>query len=212
MDAKLKKLRIKYKMEGYGLYWYCLELIAGSVEKSNLTFELEHDAEILANDTDIHVDRINEMMQFMIGLRLFEDNHRIITCLKMATRTDEYTHKLVKSRKNIPTKSRHTPDKVRSNRIEEKRIEEKRVGQRTRFSAPESGDVDEFALQNKLDLTNFFDYYTANGWVTGRSNKMKDWRAAARAWSRRKFQSEKSSEKSSVSGYNDPNYLSGAAI
>ena len=28
-DAKLKKLRMKYGLEGYGMYWYCLELIAG---------------------------------------------------------------------------------------------------------------------------------------------------------------------------------------
>jgi hypothetical protein len=43
-DAKLKKLRLKYGAQGYGIYWYCLELIARNVEKHNLTFELEHDA------------------------------------------------------------------------------------------------------------------------------------------------------------------------
>jgi hypothetical protein len=48
-DAKLKKVRIKYGMQGYGLYWYCLELIAGNVDVDNITFELEHDAEIIAH-------------------------------------------------------------------------------------------------------------------------------------------------------------------
>ena len=30
----------------------------------------------------------------------------------------------------------------------------------------------------------FFDYYQANGWMAGK-NHMKDWKAAARNWSRR---------------------------
>ena len=32
MDAKLKKLRLRYGLEGYGLYWYLLECIARTVE------------------------------------------------------------------------------------------------------------------------------------------------------------------------------------
>ena len=31
-DAKLKKLRLKYGAQGYGIYWYCLELIARNVK------------------------------------------------------------------------------------------------------------------------------------------------------------------------------------
>ncbi|MBL4853835.1 MAG: DUF4373 domain-containing protein, partial [Robiginitomaculum sp.] len=49
LDSKLKLVRLKYKMEGYGLYWYCLELIAADAEKHNLTFELEHDAELISS-------------------------------------------------------------------------------------------------------------------------------------------------------------------
>ncbi|MEH6451299.1 MAG: Lin1244/Lin1753 domain-containing protein, partial [Oleispira sp.] len=32
-DAKLKRMRMKYGLEGYGLYWYCLELIAADVDR-----------------------------------------------------------------------------------------------------------------------------------------------------------------------------------
>lgn len=81
-DAKLRKLRIKYGMEGYGLYWYCLELIAQIVDKNNLTFELEHDAEIISHDTGIHVERVQEMMTSMVNLGLFENNNGAVTCLK----------------------------------------------------------------------------------------------------------------------------------
>jgi len=33
-DAKLRRLMLAYGMEGYGLYWYCVELIAGDVSWS----------------------------------------------------------------------------------------------------------------------------------------------------------------------------------
>lgn len=89
MDAKLRKVRIKYGMEGYGLYWYCLELIAQEVDEHNLSFELEHDAEIIGYDTNIDQERVQEMMETMCKLGLFEDKSGVITCLKMAKRLDQ---------------------------------------------------------------------------------------------------------------------------
>lgn len=88
-DAKLKRLRMKYGLEGYGLYWYCIEIIAGNIDKDNLTFELEHDAEIIAYDTGIHYERVQEMMSYMVSLDLFEQNGHMITCLKLAKRLDK---------------------------------------------------------------------------------------------------------------------------
>jgi len=126
-DAKLRKVRLKYGMEGYGLYWYCLELIAQNVEKHNLSFELEHDAEIIAADVGIHFELVQEMMTFMVELGLFEQENGIITCLKLARRTDEYTSKIIKQLGSVPILSRQSPDKVRSNRREEKRLEQNRT-------------------------------------------------------------------------------------
>lgn len=126
-DAKLRKLRHKYGAIGYGIYWYCLELIARNVGKNNLTFELEHDAELIAEDFKLSSELVAEMMTYMVNLGLFENTNGIITCLKMSTRTDEYTQKLIsKSKKtpdNIPTISGEKPRK--SVLIEEKRREEK---------------------------------------------------------------------------------------
>ncbi len=120
-DAKLRHVRLKYGMEGYGLYWYCLELIAQNVERHNLSFELEHDAEIISADVGIHFELVQEMMMFMIDLGLFERSNGVITCLKLASRTDEYTQKLLRSIPNVPTVSRQCPDKVPPNRIEQKK-------------------------------------------------------------------------------------------
>ena len=122
-DAKLKRVRLKYGMEGYGLYWYCLELIAQNVEKHNLSFELEHDAEIISADVGIHYELVQEMMTYMVDLDLFEDTDGIITCLKLAARSDEYTQKLLRNNPIVPIVSRQSPDKVPPNRTEQKRLE-----------------------------------------------------------------------------------------
>ena len=125
-DAKLRKLRLKYGASGYGVYWYCLELIARNVDKHNLTFELEHDAVLIADDFNLSSELVQEMMAYMVDLRLFENSRGVITCLKMSTRTDEYTSKLISNIKNntdkLPTISGENPRK--SELREEKRREE----------------------------------------------------------------------------------------
>lgn len=128
LDAKLQEVLLDYGLEGYGLYWYCLELISGTVTPDNLTFELEHDARIIARNVGSTVQKVEEMMTKFIELGLFDNDDGVIKCLKLAKKTDEYTAKLL-------TKSRQTPDKVptlsgqnpeKSVLIEENRIEEKR--------------------------------------------------------------------------------------
>lgn len=76
-------------MEGYGLYWYCLEMIAGLIDRNHLTFELEHDAELIAHDTGIHYELVQEMMTYMVNQGLFENSSGTITCIKMAKRIDQ---------------------------------------------------------------------------------------------------------------------------
>lgn len=120
IDAKLKRLRLKYGMEGYGLYWYLLECIARTIEPHNLTFELEEDAELIAAEVNIHRDRVEEMMLFLCEQGLFENVDGRITCLKMASRSDEYTLKLIRKENSIQTNSGQAPDKVPPIRIEEK--------------------------------------------------------------------------------------------
>lgn len=54
-----------------------------------------------------------------------------------------------------------------------------------RFTPPTIDEVQEYCSTrgNKVDTQRFYDFYTANGWVQGRSGKpIKDWRAAVRTW------------------------------
>ena len=183
-DAKLRKLRLKYGATGYGIYWYCLELIARNVEKHNLTFELEHDAILIGDDFKLSGEFVQEMMAYMVDLGLFENTDGVITCLKMLTRTDEYTQKLIKELKNtpdtIPTISEETPRK--SVLIEEKRREEKDIPKsKNKISLPENFSISESVLlwaeknnHSQIDahFNNFVLVAKANGY------KYADWDSA----------------------------------
>lgn len=128
LDAKLQEVLLDYGLEGYGLYWYCLELISGTVTPDNLTFELEHDARIIARNTGSSVQRVEEMMEKFIALGLFEASDGVVKCLKLAKKTDEYTAKLLSKYRQapdkLPTSSGQNPKKsvlIEKNRTEEKR-------------------------------------------------------------------------------------------
>ena len=63
-----------------------------------------------------------------------------------------------------------------------------KTAKRTAFVAPEIEEVKGFFLTicgTETDAECFYDHFTANGWRAGR-NPMKDWKAAARNWVRRK--------------------------
>jgi hypothetical protein len=86
LDEKLQEVLLDYGLEGYGLYWYCLELIVGKTSADNITFELKHDARIIARNTGSTVQRVEEMMKRFITVGLFENDGNKITCLKVAKR------------------------------------------------------------------------------------------------------------------------------
>jgi len=88
-DNKLQNVLLDYGLEGYGLYWYCIELIAGRVDKDKFTFELEHDARIIARNTGSTPQKVEEMMRYFVKVGLFEDSDGVITCLKLAKRLDK---------------------------------------------------------------------------------------------------------------------------
>ena len=87
-DTKLKKLLMKYGAEGYGLYWYCVEHVCANVDPK-LTFELEHDSEILAHELKVDTLLVEEMMRYMVSVGLFEESNGIVTCLKLAKHLGE---------------------------------------------------------------------------------------------------------------------------
>jgi hypothetical protein len=78
---------------GYAIYFHCLELIAGDITETHITFELEHDSEIIADDLKIQgtkdmsaIDVVNMVMRDIVDLGLFESSESRIFCFKMLKR------------------------------------------------------------------------------------------------------------------------------
>jgi hypothetical protein len=63
-------------------------------------------------------------------------------------------------------------------------VVEKPKAKSSKFIPPKQSDIKLFEVNEKLNLSGFFDYYESNGWKVGK-NTMKDWKAAARGWSKR---------------------------
>lgn len=232
MDFKIKKLLIRYGAIGYAVYFHCLELIADTVDVNNITFELEHDSEIIADDLRIKGtseksgrELVEEIMRYMVELNLFQEDNGHIFCFKMLKRIDTSMTSNAKFREVInEAKKNHdavmiTSDSVMQDKIrqEEKRKEKKRLEEtkeegeqapthpKARFLKPTLEEIREYCLSrnNYVDPERFYDYYEANGWKVGK-NPMKDWRAAVRTWeSREKSEAPKKTKKQE---YSDEEY------
>lgn len=196
MDSKLQEVLLDYGLEGYGLYWYCLELVAMGVDKQNLTFELEHDARVIARMAGSTPQRVEEMMRRFIELGLFEGNANMITCLSLAKRCDEYTNKLLR---NQPVGQ--SPDRlpIKSALIEENTIQEKTVQENINtsvakapakkgFTPPTIQEVYEYMVEKGLShqeatvqSDRFWHFYDSKGWKVGK-NKMSKWKSSAAGW------------------------------
>mgnify|MGYP000286214162 FL=1 len=73
--------------------------------------------------------------------------------------------------------------------IQEKNSETAARKKREQFIKPTVEEIEKFAHEynlTKLDPQYFYDYYESNGWMVGK-NHMKDWKATAKNWNRRQF-------------------------
>lgn len=198
IDAKIKKVKHKYGITGYGLYWYCIELIALDVDSKNISFVLEEDSETIAIEWNLDQLKVQEIMGYMVSLGLFEnDSDGRITCLKLAKRLDDTNSKNPEIKKilngishNKSEKLGETPNNSESVeadkiRLEEIRLEEikKEKKSPSRFTPPTLKEVISYCRerQNTVQANKFLNHYEANGWMRGKS-KIKDWKACVRTW------------------------------
>lgn len=127
MDARLQEILLDYGLEGYGLYWYCIELITHKLDSDHITFELEHDARVIARNTGSSVQKVQEMMTRFVEIGLFENLDGTITCLKLAKRLDKSMTNSPKMREFIENvRERHDIVRKCHPRIEEEDREEEK--------------------------------------------------------------------------------------
>jgi len=167
IDAKLQELLLDYGASGYGLYWYCVELIAGNVSASNITFELEHDARIIARNLSLSHQECKDMMMKMVKLGLFDiTKNEKIACYAIAKRLDSsmtsnpemraIIHGIKdKSHDKVMIKSVISHDKVMQ---EEKRIEEKDITAKASLVDAYALEDEALTDQGKQILQKFVDY------------------------------------------------------
>jgi hypothetical protein len=189
-------MRMKYGLEGYGLYWYCLELVGAEVSQNKLTFELEHDSEIISFDTGIHHERVNEMMAYMVNLGLFEENNGVLYCLTLAKRLDKSMTSNPVMRKMIGELREEGHDKVMTEsdkvmqdkiRLDENRLETDSVSAEPKPKKYKFADVDlDFAnqmYQRLLELNPTYKEPNLEDWAnTVRLCKSQDDRSIDELW------------------------------
>lgn len=139
-DAKIRKLILRYGPIGYAVYFHCLELIAGDLNANNITFELEHDAEIIADNLKIRgtselssVDLVQEVMRYIISLDLFVEAEGRIFCFKLLKRLDSSMTSNPQMRQMIG-QAKESHDTVMTPSAQN-RIEENRIDNNKRFRA-----------------------------------------------------------------------------
>ncbi len=184
LDDKLQQVLLAYGLEGYGLYWYCIELIVNKVSKDNITFELKHDARVIARNTGSTPQKIEEMMKHFVDLGLFENTQGVITCMKVAKRlsASATSNQVMRSiihnineNKQLESPSCHRHDDVMK---EEKRIEKKRVNKTT---IPKDFSISERVIswanrEGYRDLQKHFDHFVILAQAKGYTYT--DWDAA----------------------------------
>lgn len=111
---------------------------------------------------------------------------------------EKYAEICEKRSQNI--KSRWENQKQTGSKKEAKQKQTGSKGEANRFTPPTLEEVKAYCLESgyRIDAERFIDYYESNGWMVGR-NKMKDWKAAVRNWSKRDDGKPKKDE------YIDPN-------
>ena len=100
----------------------------------------------------------------------------------------EATTKQGQTRSKKENEIENKKEKENENEIEiEKKSYNGRDRPPARFVPPTVEEVKAYCQERKnaVDPQCFVDYYTANGWVQGKGNPIKDWRATVRTWERR---------------------------
>lgn len=186
-DAKIKKLLLRHGAEGYAIYFHCLELIAGDISESNITFQLEHDSEIIADNLKIRgtaeksgIELVEDSVKYMVELGLFDQIDNRIFCFKMLKRLDTSMTSSPKMRTIIKSaKQNHDSIMTTSckKRIEQNRIEQNREVGSGLFQTEEKANSITKALDSQ-EVEKVYKHYPSRCPVkdrsTGKSRKDKE--------------------------------------
>jgi hypothetical protein len=126
-DPKIKKLKKKFGMIGYGVYFNLLEIIARKMENNIDEFGFlpeDWDDESLEMEFNMEAKDLFPLFDYMINIGLFERKNDRIYNQKIQERCDDYTARIIRNKEQCPNSVRTVSDKVLldKNRIDKKKF------------------------------------------------------------------------------------------
>jgi hypothetical protein len=194
----------QYGMAGYGRYVLLLEMMMKRVEDFSEAFALTQPngdpipLMIISEKLGyVHTKDCKKFLNFLAVLGVIDaepwSSRMIVSKQDLRKRADNYTIKKKPSKRVRPMSVQCTSQEEEGEAEEEQKEKEKEKKNSNYTPKPRDVlEVIDYALTIELDKSDaeaFFDYYTCNGWKSGR-HSMKDWHAALRNWKRRKADHE----------------------
>lgn len=176
-DEKIRELIHQFGIEGYGVYMVILELIGEKIDR-NLDAEISISDRVLREKLRVSRGKLTRILSYfgdnLLTFSNLESGSWIINCPNILKRLDNWT-----TNSQVTTKQPSNQQEVKKENKKEKE------------NTPIRPSIENIqTILNREMALEFFDYYQANGWKVGR-NPMKDWKAAARNWSRRQHNFKK---------------------
>lgn len=213
-DQKIIALRLKHKMEGYGIYWAIIELLRESANYMCVT-----DYNIVAFDLHVSASIVKSIIEEFGLFEFTQDgkhfySERLLRDMQSRDEISENRRQAINKRwakhkeeqgdKNSVGNQENnkcdtneiqvynTSNTIKEENKKEENIEknstnvESKKDNRTAFAPPSLQQVQAYIEEKgyAVDAEHFIDFYTSKGWMVGK-NKMKDWQSAVRNWSRK---------------------------
>lgn len=183
---RIKALRKKYGMAGYGV-WICLLEIATEIGDSKIPFDNIY-SDMVATDLNIREERLREVVAHCVDVGLITiDNNGYINIVEHFTTNKDIREKCSQAgRKGMESRwgkrAEYSPiakEEVKTATIKAEKEEKKD----TRFRKPTVEEVRAYCAErkNNIDANVFVNFYESKGWKVGK-NSMKNWKAAVLTW------------------------------
>ena len=191
-DPKLQELLFEHGVAGIGIFWCVIEQLYEQGGKlphkscKSIAFALHVDSKLVESvvkDFDLFKHDARHFWSNSVIARL--DRRKEISDRRKtaaASRWKQRQEERVQSKENaIALQELSKEEEGKGKEIEEQE------GAKTskRFCPPTLEEVKAYCAEKEytIDAERFIDFYTSKGWFVGK-NKMKDWRAAVRNWSK----------------------------
>lgn len=200
-DSRILKLKSKFGMEGYGVFFNTLELISRKMEKDIDSFGYlpeEWDDEALEIEFGLSSDKVRTIFDYMCQIGLFEKKDGKIYNSKIKDRCDDYTARLLRLQQFSGTNSEHSTDSVRTKsdfvhpRIDKNRIDKNIISNNILIPTPKKyssiehlkeEDFQEIATNYKTEVSLvLFVWEKLKNYCESKGKRYKNYKSALRNW------------------------------